>query len=576
MDPVRAVGLDAGTTLDRYRAHRDNRKAKNMPLAQEAEIAGLRPDPPATGGITKDTRTAAAGFNLQVLTGLSKILPLPIMRLLKTLILLAATIAGMATARAADDKASAPDTSAAAPVRKKAIVIPIEEQVDFGLYAFLKRAVAEALEKKPDVIVFKVNTYGGELQSAFDIVDLLMGVSQCSTYAYVEQKAISAGALISLSCNRIAMGNGTTIGDCAPITQGQDGIVMLGEKIQSPLRAKFRTLAEKNGYPSLLAQAMVTSDIGVVAGVIAGAKDSVEYFTVKQWDALGEKGQAKYKSHKIIVPEGQLLTLTDREAAQYGFSQGSYSDLKSFLDARGWTQIGDVATSWSENLVRVIGKFAPILMIIGFGALYMEFKTPGMSIFGVIGAACLLIVFGSKYAVGLADHTELLLLLAGFACVIAEMYLFPGTLVAGIIGLLLIVAALTLSLQDFTLPDPSMPWEMKGLIDNLFTTVGSMVAALIIPIVAVRFVLPHLPAGHKVISETTLADARSVAPETARVAVGAAGRTKTPLRPAGKAVFGGETLEVVSRGEFIEAGIPVEIARIDGNNVIVRRAQGDA
>jgi membrane-bound serine protease (ClpP class) len=541
------------------------------------------PDSRALGGIIGDTSDGVAGINLQVLTGLSKILPLPTMRLLKTLVLLASAVAGALTARADSTDAKASE------VRKKAIVIPIEEQVDFGLHAFLKRAVAEALEKKPDVIVFKVNTYGGELQSAFDIVDLLMGVSQCSTYAYVEQKAISAGALISLSCNRIAMGNGTTIGDCAPITQGQDGIVMLGEKIQSPLRAKFRTLAEKNGYPSLLAQAMVTSDIGVVAAVpkevgkpaadakapTTAGKDSVEYFTVKQWDALGDKGQAKYKSHKILVPEGQLLTLTDREAAQYGFSQGSYPDLKRFMDARGWTQAGEVATSWSEDLVRVIGKFAPILMMIGFGALYLEFKTPGLSLFGIIGAVCLLIVFGSKYAVGLADHTELILLLAGFACVMVEMYLFPGTLVAGIIGLLLIVAALTLSLQDFTLPDPSMPWEMKGLIDNLFTTVGSMVAALIIPIVAVRFVLPHLPAGHKVISETTLADARSIAPETARVAVGAAGRTKTPLRPAGKAVFGGETLEVVSRGEFIEADVPVEVARIDGNNVVVRRAQGN-
>jgi membrane-bound ClpP family serine protease len=85
------------------------------------------------------------------------------------------------------------------PSPKKVIVIPVEEEVDFGLHAFLKRSVAQALEKKPDVIIFKINTYGGELQSAFEIVDLLTGIVQCSTYAYVEQKAISAGALISLS-----------------------------------------------------------------------------------------------------------------------------------------------------------------------------------------------------------------------------------------------------------------------------------------------------------------------------------------------------------------------------------------
>lgn len=470
------------------------------------------------------------------------------------------------------------DSLSAKPVRKNAIVIPVEEQVDFGLHAFLKRAVAEALAQKPDVIVFKVNTYGGELQSAFEIVDLLMGVSQCSTYAYVEKKAISAGALIALSANRIVMGNGTTIGDCAPITQGSDGIVMLGEKIQSPLRAKFRTLAEKNGYPSLLAQAMVTADIGVVAAVPSDAKrgaDSVEYFTAKQWETLGEKGQAKYKSNKLIVPEGQLLTMTDKEAAAYGFSTASYASLQEFLDARGWTQTAAIQTTWSEDLVRAIGAISPILMMIGFGALYMEFKTPGMSLFGIIGAICLAIVFGSKYAVGLADHTELLLLIAGFAFVMAEMFLFPGTLIAGVTGIILILVALTLSLQTFTVPDPSMPWEMKSLIDNVFSTLGSAVVAILFPLVLIRFVLPRLPQGVSVISNATLADAHAAVADAARFAVGDAGRTRTALRPAGKAVFGGVTVEVTSRGDFIEADRPVEIARIEGNNIIVRLSGAD-
>ncbi len=454
------------------------------------------------------------------------------------------------------------------PPIKTVVVIPVEEQVDFGLHAFLKRAVARALEKKPDVIVFKINTYGGELQSAFDIVDLLAGISACSTYAFVEQKAISAGALISLSCNRIAMGNSTTIGDCAPITQGQDGIVMLGEKIQSPLRAKFRTLAEKNGYPSLLAQAMVSADLGVV--VAEKAEGGSEQFTAKQWEAFGEKGQAKFKSHKILVPEGQLLTLTDREAKQYGFSLDSYAGAEEFIAARGWTKIGEEAESWSEKLVRLIGTFSPILMMLGFGALYMEFKTPGMSLFGVIGVLCLIVVFGSKFAVGLADHTELLLILAGFALVAVEMYVFPGTLIAGGIGMVLILIALTLSMQTFTLPHSDMPWELKSLIDNVFMTMGSALVALLIPLAAARFLLPNLPAGARVIANTTLSDARIVSPETRRVAVGLAGVSKTPLRPAGKAVFAGETIEVSSRGEFIEAGIPVEVCRLDGNKIVVR------
>ena len=469
--------------------------------------------------------------------------------------------------------APAPAKSDSAKPVRNVIIIPIEEQVDFGLHAFLKRAVEEALAKKPDALVFKVNTYGGELQAAFDIVDLLMGISACSTFVFVEQKAISAGALISLSCNRIAMGNGTTIGDCAPITQGQDGIVMLGEKIQSPLRAKFRTLAEKNGYPSLLAQAMVTADIGVVS--VEKADGSSEYMTAKQWENLGEKGQAKYKSHKILVPEGQLLTLTDREASANGFSTGSYASLEDFLKAKNMVKVDEVVESWSEKMVRVIGTFAPVLMMIGFGALYMEFKTPGLSIFGIIGAICLAIVFGAKFAVGLANHTELLLLLAGFALIAVEIYLLPGTLIAGGAGLFLILVALTLSMQSFTLPDTEMPWEFKSLIDNLFMVMGSAIVALAVPLVAAKWLLPNLPRSVAVISDTTLADARATAAETRKVAVGLAGVTKTPLRPTGKAVFAGETVEVHSRGEFIEAGLPVEVCRLEGNKIVVR-LKGDA
>ncbi len=480
------------------------------------------------------------------------------------------------TAKPVPEAAKAAQAVKPAEAGKRIIIIPIEEQVDFGLYSFLQRAVKQALEQKPDALVFKVNTYGGELQAAFDIVDLLTGVVQCSTYVYVEQKAISAGALISLAANRIAMGNSTTIGDCAPITQGQDGIVMLGEKIQSPLRAKFRTLAERNGYPSLLAQAMVTADLGVVAAVPAGAQKAKEFLTAKQWESLGDKGRAGYASHKIIVPEGQLLTLTDREASDLGFSVGSFASLEAFLKAKGMVKIGEEAQTWSEELVRVIGKFAPVLMLIGFGALYLEFKTPGLSVFGVIGAICLLIVFGSKYAVGLANHTELLLLIAGFALIGVEIYLLPGTLIAGGLGLALILVALTLSLQNFTVPDPSMPWEWKSLLDNLLATFGTALAALLIPLLGAKYVLPHLPKGARVISEATLADARASAPAASRLAPGSQGIAKTPLRPSGKAVFGGETVEVNSRGEFIEAGSALEVSRIEGNRIVVRAQQGPA
>lgn len=453
---------------------------------------------------------------------------------------------------------------------RRVVVIPVEREVDYGLYAFLKRATAEALAEEPDEIVYKVNTYGGELHSAFEIVDLLLSVEGAGTWVYVEQKAISAGALISLACDRMAMGEGTTIGDCAPIMQSSEGIVMLGEKIQSPLRAKFRNLAELNGYPSLLSESMVTADIGVVAASPRDTTLPPEYFTAEEWTALPDSRRSAFREHRVIVREGELLTMTDREAEAHGFSRGSYPDFDAFLAANGFRVIRTIETSWSEDMVRFLGKAAPLLMMLGFGALYLEFKTPGLSVFGALGALCLAVAFGSKYAVGLADHTELLLLIGGFVLFLVEIYVLPGTFVAGALGLLLMIAALTLSLQDFTVPNPDMPWELGSLVDNLALTLGMAVLALFIPLLAIRYLLPRLPRRASVVLDATLAGATSASSDELPVKVGDVGETRTGLRPSGKAVFDGVTYEVSSRGEFLDPGTAVEVVRVHGRTIHVR------
>lgn len=133
------------------------------------------------------------------------------------------------------------------------------------MYEFCARAIGEAIEKKPDYIVFEINTFGGRLDAAFDLVDTIMAVKGPETIALVKKKAISAGSLIALACKRLYMLEATTIGDCAPIVQGGDGTPQIvGEKIQSPLRAKFRNLAQRNNYPELLASSFVTPELEVL------------------------------------------------------------------------------------------------------------------------------------------------------------------------------------------------------------------------------------------------------------------------------------------------------------------------
>ena len=133
------------------------------------------------------------------------------------------------------------------------------------MYEFCARAIDDALQENPDYIVFEINTFGGRLDAAFDLVDTIMAVKGPTTIALVKKKAISAGSLIALACQKLYMLEATTIGDCAPIVQGGDGTPQIvGEKIQSPLRAKFRNLAQRNGYPELLSSAFVTPELEIL------------------------------------------------------------------------------------------------------------------------------------------------------------------------------------------------------------------------------------------------------------------------------------------------------------------------
>jgi membrane-bound serine protease (ClpP class) len=144
---------------------------------------------------------------------------------------------------------------------REVYVVNVSGTVDPGMAAFIKRALAfikRALGVPTDdpdpYFVFEMDTFGGRVDSALQIVDTLLSAPEGKTIAFVKNKAISAGALIALACSRLVMRKNTTIGDCAPITYSNEGPKMLGEKFQSPLRAKFR--CGPNSVP--LRNAMVT------------------------------------------------------------------------------------------------------------------------------------------------------------------------------------------------------------------------------------------------------------------------------------------------------------------------------
>ena len=483
---------------------------------------------------------------------------------------------------------SATTTSIQELKKKHAVWIKLEGDVEPSMYDFCARAIDDALKEKPDYIVFEINTFGGRLDAAFDLVDTIMAVKGPETIALVKKKAISAGSLIALACKKLYMLEATTIGDCAPIVQGGDGTPQIvGEKIQSPLRAKFRNLAQRNGYPELLSSAFVTPELEVLeltATLDKGKKterDTTLIIESKKFAVLDSTEKAFWGAPKILVKEGELLTMTDKEAEELGFSKGTFKDRNEFETTLAIESRSEVETTLGEDIASAIAAISGILLILGFGALYIEFKTPGFGLFGVIGLILIGIVFLGQFAPQLDGYIPAILLVAGVVLFLVEIFVMPGTFLFGIGGIICMILALALSFSPEEIPE-YIPETVETTFDTtpwlfgLFYMLACAAIALVFPIAASKYLIPLLPEGWTPMLKTDLETAASPTEPVQEIAVGATGVAKTFLRPVGQASFtmpDGSTklFDVQTHGEIIEADTSIKVESVQEGHIWVTR-----
>lgn len=454
------------------------------------------------------------------------------------------------------------------------VVIPVSGDVDPGMAYFIQRAIQDNI-KTPDVLfVLEMDTFGGRVDAALEIVDTMSNLPKGKSIAFVKTKAISAGALIALSCSKLVMRPNTTIGDCAPITYSQQGgVEMLGEKFQSPLRAKFRALAKRNNYPVLLAESMVSTNMTIIRITLPDTVFDVDSIGFQE---LGPSLKQKIVSKKTLVTPGKLLTMDNGEAHEFGFSSmtaNSIEEMLTQLEIKNYT-ITRIQQTWSEVFVRFIGSIAPILMIIGFACIYWEIKTPGLIFPAVIGIICLAFVFAGQYMVGLANYTELLLIVVGVLLLGLEMFVIPGMGIAGIAGVFFIAIGILLSLQGFVLPKPDMPWQKEILQHNLIMVVGSMIGAVVAITLFFIFIFPKLGliiSGPYLTADLKESHAASSLSDV--VVTGETGIVEKPLRPSGVIQVHDRKIDALADGEFLEKGETVVVIEIRGNIVVVTKKQ---
>ncbi|NQT50906.1 hypothetical protein HQ576_02585, partial [bacterium] len=455
------------------------------------------------------------------------------------------------------------------------VVIPLTGMVGDGWQHSIERRLREAEKLKPALIIFEMDTYGGKLMNAFEISNTLFDIQQPRTVAFINRKAISAGAFIAVAADEIIMRHGSTLGDCQIVSQ--EGEAVRKEKLDTVLRADFRKFC-RGKYPTALAEAMVMEDYEVYECVTADGK--TEYVKGQDFDGLTPAERERFATTKKIIDNRTLLTMTDTEAQRYGFSQKSVRTLDEVLEHYGMAgrEVVELPMNWSESLVRTLDMIGPLLLTLGILGIIIELKTPGFGVFGLAGLALVTVFFLGKHAAGLAETWEILLFFAGVALLAVEVFVLPGFGIAGISGLLCIVASIVLSAQKFVVP--AKPWEWEQFNWNLtqlgLVCIGVFVGAILVgkylhkaPYVG-RFILATPPTAT---SESVLAPP-SAAEEAQQAAtlVGKRGEAVTLLRPAGRIEVDGEPLDVVTEGDFIHPGEPVEICGVRGNRIVVRRA----
>lgn len=458
----------------------------------------------------------------------------------------------------------------------KALIIPVEGMVKPLLFTTLKRRTEEAVKNGVTLIVYKVKSDGGHLGAAMDMSNYVFQLDdKIRTIAFVDEKAYSAAALFSLACDDLYMKAHSAIGDCEPIIMSSDGYKTMGEKVQSPLRERFRSFAKKNGYPVLLAESMVKSELEVYrmkkkgdSGTILMRKDD--------YDILSDEKKALYTDLKIVSHKGELLTMSTDEAIDLGFSDGTYPSAEDLTKALGFeTKLEIKDINETEKVINSLDEIAPILLVIAIFCLYLEFKTPGLGLFGSLSAVSFAIFFIGKFYAGQAHYMEVILFCLGMALLALEVFVFPGFGLAGFAGFILLFISLTLAMQNFDIPESEVQWDI--LVDNLTTVCLSfLIASLMFG--GLLFILPRLKITlfPGLVHDKQNLDAPSdhIEPGIDEIdLMGKEGIALTPLMPGGKVDIEGKTYQVAARDGWIDKNSPIVVTSQEGNQIIVTNHQ---
>ncbi len=433
------------------------------------------------------------------------------------------------------------------------VVVPLRGEVAPSLLAFLRRTVKTAESNEASAIIFEMNTYGGRLDTAADIVNAL-NQTKIPTYTFINTNAGSAGAIIAIATQHIFMAPVSAIGAAAPILPtGEDLPATTKEKTISYWSALIRGSAIKNGHNPDVAEAFMNKDKDVKIG------------------------------DRVVHPKGAVLTLNAQEATERINNKAllaegiadSIPDLTKKAELKG--NIATIEPTGFEQIAFWITALAPLLLLGGILGAYLEFKIPGATLPGIISAICFALFFLGHYLAGLAGWEVVALFILGIILVLIEILFFAHTtIVFGVLGVFLILASLLWTMVD-RYPGQNFFPTGKMLAIPLLNMFIAIVGSFIVIALLARY-LPRTSFYRRfaLIDSNPPGPSLVGAPRHFAIALaltpGMQGTAITVLRPSGKARFANHVVDVVTEGEFIAPQTPVTVIQTDGMRVVVKSA----
>ncbi len=477
------------------------------------------------------------------------------------------------------------------PVCDTAACIVFEGPIHSLSEHYFYRKLEKARKLGVDLVMIEIDSPGGEVDSSFNLARRIRDIDWATVVVFIPREALSGGAIMALGSPCILIGEDAVMGDAGPIELGEDSLFRhVPEKVRSDIARRVRDLAEAQGRPPALAEAMIDKDLVVysVTNRVTGVRSYMSDAELQSLDRAEDwvKGKPVLESRK-----GAFLEVNGKRAVVLQLADGNAADRQAVCEryqVKGQPVI--LKTRGVDIAVMVLNHpvMTGLLFIVGLIALYVELSAPGIGLGGLVSLLCFAVFFWSRFLGGTAGMLELVLFFVGVAFLAVEVFVLPGFGISGVTGLLLMLVSVVLASQGFIVPrtDRDLHVVATSLVVVVISGVLFLFGAVFIsrrmgsiPILRSFTLQPAADGG---LASGDLPEDRAATPTVATlgahpalVGIGDEGVADSALRPAGRARFGDAYLDVVADGSFVTAGSRIRVIAISGIRVLVRAVESD-